>query len=195
MAGQSATVNNGFATPSSRAKISRSFPGFVVATTRRGSRTVTQASGDCGPATWQRRLDGRGLVDAHIRPVASREQELGVDQGAQEQVAGCLVEIPQAPSLRSRQPKPRHFEKLALHPAKHVVYFTDHLYRHIDLHARVASWVMGGPVQQQPKCHSRASTEDVPMRSSVVKVGEKTALAFRLDRMPSPHCDGKASSV
>jgi len=63
----------------------------------------------------ERRLDGRGVFDAHERAVTRPEQELGIDERAKERIALGGFEPPHPTRLRAGQAQARHFQKLTLH--------------------------------------------------------------------------------
>src|SRR3954468_7938023 len=69
----------------------------------------------------ERGLDRSGVADFHERAVTGLEQELRVDQCAQQRFAYGGVEAPQASRLGTGQSKPGLFEELPLYSPEHVV--------------------------------------------------------------------------
>jgi hypothetical protein len=61
------------------------------------------------------------VLGPHKRAITRSEEELGVDQRAQQGVTRCAVEAPEPLRLSRRQAKPRHLDVLALNTAKNIV--------------------------------------------------------------------------
>jgi hypothetical protein len=71
------------------------------------------------------------MFDTHERPIARPKQKLGIDQGAEQRVARCVIEPPKASRLRMCQAQPGHLEKFALDAPEHFVGpSSDGLWRH-----------------------------------------------------------------
>lgn len=96
----------------------------------------------------RRRLDRDGTIGAHEGPVARPEEEVLLDERAEQRFTRLLVQVPQPPRLWLSQAKSGHFQEFALYSPEDVFRWAESIHPmsrpHVSSSASVAgTWLDG----------------------------------------------------
>jgi len=93
------------------------------------------------------------LIGPHERTIPRPEEELGIDQRAEQRVARGAIETPEPLRLRRRQPQSGHLDVLALNASQYVV-------------KRLLCWHVAPPFPDSSNGHGRNEQRTCHAQSS-----------------------------